>query len=227
MQLTVSWNKFYPAFFKELKESADTKRVEYKCLRMLLAKGPEPDDKLEISLESYGQMVKWFVVPLLLPPSPALTASRFGPLTFQGGNILTRMKGTMNNAWFFGDVERQVCEAHLAGNAGAPGTFLVRLSTTEPIEKNPFTISKVTREGSVQHQRVSSLPNGKGFYVSVKRRDGTVKNIEGSGGIEDLIAKCKEGLGLEAPLLGSKFQQIFKETKIDGYGVDNEFDDDY
>lgn len=209
-QLAVSWNKFAPAFFKELKDTSDPKRPEYKCLKKLITKGNETEDKLEVLLETYGQMVKWF-----------------GPLTYTGGNILNRMKGTMANAWFHGDVERQACESLLAGFSGTPGTFLVRLSTTEPIEKNPFTISKVTREGSVSHQRVSSMPQNKGFFITLKRKDGTVKNVEGLGGVENLIAECRSALGLEADCPGSRFQEIFKAQKIDGYGVDTEFEDEY
>jgi len=209
-QLAVPWTKFAPAFFKELKESSDSKRPEFKCLRKLLTKGNEPDEKLEVLLETFGLMVKWF-----------------GPLTYQGGTILSRMKGTMANAWFHGDLERIGCESLLSGFGDKPGTFLVRLSTTEPIDKNPFTISKVTREGSVSHQRVSCLPANKGFYITLKRKDGTQKNVEATGGVENLIAECRESLGLQVDCPGSRFLEIFKAQKIDGYGVDTEFDDEY
>jgi len=209
-QLSVVWSKFAPAFFKELKESSDAKRPEYKCLKKLLTKGTEPDDKLEVQLEGFGLMVKWF-----------------GPLTYAGGNILARLRGAMSHEWFHGDMERLACEALLSGFGQQHGTFLVRLSTTEPIDKNPFTISKVTSQGSVSHQRASALPNNKGYFITLKKQDGTQKNIEAAGGIENLIAECSSKLGLTSSCPGSLYLEIFKPQKIDGYGQDTEVEDGY
>jgi serine/threonine protein kinase len=209
-QTHVPWPKFVTAFYKELKETIDVKKVDYRCLRKILTSDSEVDDKLVVQLEQFGFLFKWF-----------------GPMLTPTWNILQRLTGAMKNDWFHGDMERQNCETMLAGFTHAPGTFLVRLSTTEPIEKTPFSISKVTRDGTVSHQRVNVKDSGSSYYVSLKRKDGSLKDIIVAGGVENLVNENKSMLGLENACPGSAYSALFKDaTPKGGYSYDMDVEDD-
>jgi hypothetical protein len=62
----------------------------------------------------------------------------------------------MQKEWFHGDIDKQRSEDLLSGQP--KGTFLVRTSTTS--KSSPFTISKVSKKGKINHQRINRRPDG-------------------------------------------------------------------
>ena len=101
------------------------------------------------------------------------------------------------------------------------GTFLIRLSLTEP-EKTPYTISKVNQKGVINHQRVSVNPGGGGYHVTIKYPKET-KKIEAAGPIGNLIKKVEKELYLKTSCSGSMFSSLFqREEKFGGYLQDDD-----
>lgn len=145
----------------------------------------------------------------------------FGPLKkiIGGCNIIDRVSLLCEKEYFHGNITRVEAEQKLA--KGKKGDFLVRLSATEP-EKSPYTISKVNRQGVINHQRVYVRPEKDGYYVSIKV-DNKVKKLEASGMISDLIRKHARDLYLKRDIGGSMFSSIFqKEDKFGGYLQDDD-----
>jgi len=57
----------------------------------------------------------------------------------------------------------------LFGNqVGPQGDFLIRLSFSEPVEKHPFTITKVDKKGVIFHQRIFYDEDSKLYKVFTK-----------------------------------------------------------
>jgi len=107
-----------------------------------------------------------------------------------------------------GKSKKQKAEA-LLSQFKKKGSFLVRLSTTEP-HLTPFTISRYTAEKKVEHQRVFRTKAG--LYTHVKTSKSTQK-VEVAGGIDVLIKKVAKGLDLKVPCPGSVYQAIFAITE--------------
>lgn len=122
--------------------SPDQSSTPYQCLQLLLASKDKRDSEETVTLDKFGLFLKWF-----------------GPLAAKSsvGNIIDRVYNTckeesvlmyhsvkiapnLSCRWFHGAIQREESEQKLATEK--KGTFLVRLSTTEP-DKTPFTISKV------------------------------------------------------------------------------------
>eukprot|EP01121_Diplochlamys_sp_Union-15-3_P015711 TRINITY_DN5240_c0_g1_i2.p1 TRINITY_DN5240_c0_g1~~TRINITY_DN5240_c0_g1_i2.p1 ORF type:complete len:332 (-),score=55.29 TRINITY_DN5240_c0_g1_i2:32-1027(-) len=189
-KLEVPFSKFVKVLFQHLKVSApQSSDVSYKCLAALLATKKDEDEFT--SLEKFGLFLKWFG-PMIEPKA-------------KGCPIIDRMLATANNRWFHGDISKQESESRLATQK--KGTFLVRLSTTEP-ERTPFTITKVNKKGAINHQRVYS--NAKGYYVHIQNK-GTSKKYEEPGSISALIKKVSNPLFLKTDCPGSKFNIFFKK----------------
>jgi len=117
---------------------------------------------------------------------------------------------TCNESWFHGDISRQESEQLLAGKKGA---FLIRLSMTDP-EASPYTISKVSSEGVLNHQRIYVQANGSGYYV-ISKSGSKSTEITGTN-LSDLVKKFKKIIG--KPLEGNKYRSFFlAEPQNGGY----------
>jgi hypothetical protein len=80
--------------------------------------------------------------------------------------LLGTLKHILEQTWFHGDISKENADSSLATNriqensamklfTNQPqGDFLVRLSFSEPVEKHPFTITKVDKKGVIFHQRI-------------------------------------------------------------------------
>jgi len=202
----VSFNKFVTVLCKALgvQLGRDRERnLDYKCLKAILA--TEKDDSFNVNIERFGLLIKWF-----------------GPLKQKRKNeelnIFTLIKNAMQEPWFHGDLPRQTCEAILSDHLKKKGTYLVRLSTTDPIEKTPFTISKVNKKGTINHQRIYVNRDRSGYYLVIKTKDGQKdKKIEAKGGIEALISKVTNELGLKYCCPGRRYNELFILNKVEGY----------
>jgi len=197
-QVGVSWTKFIPIFYKACNEPLQRDREnskEYKVLRAILLPDwhKEGDDET-ITLERFGLLTKWF-----------------GTLVTPQGSLLKRIEETARFPYFFGDIDRVNAESLLSAFAKRPGTFLVRLSTTEPIERTPFTVSKVSSDGSITHTRVNFRTDGRGYFISVKTKSGNLQ-IEAPCPFSALVEKAKKKLKLREVAPGSKFIGLFKDS---------------
>lgn len=65
--------------------------------------------------------------------------SRFGPLS---KSIVDEIFEIVSHPWFHGDIARQEAQ-NLVESYAKPLGYVVRLSTSEPIQASPFTITKV------------------------------------------------------------------------------------
>jgi len=82
--------------------------------------------------------------------------------------LLGTLKRILEQTWFHGDITKENADSSLATNKiqessglklfgnqlGPQGDFLIRLSFSEPVEKHPFTITKVDKKGVIFHQRI-------------------------------------------------------------------------
>jgi hypothetical protein len=95
------------------------------------------------------------------------------------------------------------------------GTFLVRTSVTE--KSSPFTISKVTKKGKINHQRIQKKPDGK-FEITIKYSNGkTATEVSKDDLLVPFIRSLASELYLETACPGGKYKAIFLQTKIEGY----------
>jgi len=202
----VSFNKFVTVLCRNLdiQFGRDRERnLDYKCLRAILAY--EVDESHYVNIEQFGLLIKWF-----------------GPLKQrrrnQEINIVTIIKNVLQEPWFHGDLPRNTSEAILSDHLKKKGTYLIRLSTTDNFEKTPFTISKVNKKGTINHQRVYVNRDRSGYYIVIKSKDGDKdKKIEAKGGIEVLISKVENELQLKHACPGRKYSELFVTNKVEGY----------
>jgi len=71
--------------------------------------------------------------------------------------VIDRVAAVLGKSWFFGTEGAKEAEDRLKLYSDKPGCFLVRLNMgggTTPIEKAPFSISRVSENGTVLHTRV-------------------------------------------------------------------------
>jgi hypothetical protein len=139
---------------------------------------------------------------------------------YGGPSFLDRLKSTVSQPWFHGDISKGEAESTL-GVWPRDGTYLVRLSYTSPGE-TPFTLSILTKGGSVVlHQRIGRA--GDIFFTNVwvgggGGGGGQMVRVEAQGGVENLMARVVGQAGLSMPCPGSKLQTIFgPKAPVGGY----------
>jgi len=124
--------------------------------------------------------------------------------------------------WFHGDIDKDEAKDLLTTHKPKEGkskalVYLVRLSTSEPVDKNPFTISKWTKEGKIVHQRIQYEEDTKEYYVTIKEK-GETKRIGSTKGLCDFISLITEKGLVDDPAPRTKYQVIFtKQTEDLGY----------
>jgi len=149
---TVPWDTFVDSFCDWFKVPARTTvekgsipHLNLKCLKVILADVPKTegqgahgvDPDYVVTAEKFGRILEYF-----------------GPL--QEG-ILDQIREMMQQRWFHGDLDTVDAAARLNGQPS--GSFLVRFSTTNA---GCFTISSVSTDGTIRHQRVQHQ-SSKGF----------------------------------------------------------------
>eukprot|EP01127_Copromyxa_protea_P016364 TRINITY_DN4842_c0_g1_i1.p1 TRINITY_DN4842_c0_g1~~TRINITY_DN4842_c0_g1_i1.p1 ORF type:complete len:532 (-),score=87.99 TRINITY_DN4842_c0_g1_i1:68-1642(-) len=193
-QTTVSFSTFARALYSLIGESypknpEGDQRIL--CLRAMVGV-KEPRGDYTVTLHSFSTFMKWF-----------------GPLS---KSIVDEIFEIVSHPWFHGDIARQEAQ-NLVESYGKPLGYLVRLSTSEPIQASPFTITKL--KGSVVHQRVY-FENGE-FYVTIKEK-GLSKKLSSSVGLADLIKKLHNKKMLKYPVPRARYHEIFaKNLEEEGY----------
>mmetsp|Transcript_18128 Transcript_18128/g.51128 ORF Transcript_18128/g.51128 Transcript_18128/m.51128 type:complete len:540 (+) Transcript_18128:203-1822(+) len=212
----VSWAAFVPAFGRmlELPPPLNFDHLDWVCAKAVLAEKEKDTNQTirdyVVSMDCLGQVIDWYGPLLATPPSTM--------------NILDRIRETLRCKWFFGTLDRVDAETILV--AKESGTFLVRTSGTV---RSSFTISKVSKSGKVNHQRLDYSP-GKGFSIALQTNRGK-RTIEGN--LESLplfIRKISEPLYLTQPCEGSPYTHIFERKpgevrQVEGY-LQPEYDED-
>jgi len=90
--------------------------------------------------------------------------------------VLGAIKRILEQPWFHGDITKEDADSSLATAKmiegpkifGAYGDFLVRLSFSEPVEKHPYTITKVNKKGVIFHQRIFYNEDVRTYVVLTK-----------------------------------------------------------
>jgi len=197
----VNWAEFICPFFELLGiTSLDPEDTKYKCLKAILAT-KHPDETLidrpfVVTVERFGHFL-----------------ANFGPLSLYRETILERLDKTLRQKWFHGDIQKEDAETLLKKHS-VHGCFLIRLSTTIA---GCFTISKVSREGKINHQRIEYLDGEFSLKVTVNNNKTTLSSRES---LADFISQIADDLHLTQPCPGSKYMHIFDKpasTQIDGY----------
>ncbi|GAM17330.1 hypothetical protein SAMD00019534_005050 [Acytostelium subglobosum LB1] len=165
--------------------NGSTIELNFKCLKAIIAMPTRVGGQEEevVSMEQFGKVLAWF-----------------GCLKEDGSQILDKIRQLMECAWFHGDISTAESENRL--HKKPEGTFLVRFSTSE---SGSYTISKVSKNGVISHQRIHR-PGGKfqvnnSKYLSVK----------------DLILGEAQALGIITPCLGSRFLSLIHKSNTSGY----------
>jgi len=198
----VSWTDFQKAFSELLKlPPPNPKDLNFICFKRILVtpnKDPDAKDPDCVQLEKFGHVMDWF-----------------GPVVIdhKGFSILDKIRVLMQKDWFHGDISKETAEDLLSPQP--KGSFLVRTSVTEKL--SPFTISKVTKKGKINHQRIQKKPEGK-FEITIKYANGkTAVEISKDDLLVPFIRSLSSELFLETACPGSKYKAIFLQTKIEGY----------
>jgi len=161
------------------------------CLKYILVEEEEEDvdEEERVFIERFGSLINWF-----------------GPLIDGNKAILDRLTAAMQSEWFHGDISRKEATALLVQQ----GSFLVRLNMGEK-ESNydfPFTISRMNKNGAIDHIRVGR--EGEKLFIDLKTKE-NVRRVEGNL-INDIINELQGGLNLKEPAPGRKYFKLVKST---------------
>ena len=155
-----------------------------------------------VTVESFGAVVLQFG-PLKAGSSCALDAleelAMFKPKT-------KRMELV-----FHGNITSTEAEQRLTGHD--KGTWLVRVSDKDP--QRPFVVSKVSRKGAINHQRIKRSDGV--FSVEVLHKNGSEHVESDSDSLVSFLKKLKDDLYLRQAAPGSVFGAIFSEATLAGY----------
>jgi len=201
---------FLPKLIKTLKSVPNKKSQlqEESCLKALLEE--EDGDEKVVSIEQFGALLTWF-----------------GRMKIDKFTVLDRLLEVMSSPWFFGLESSQQVERRIAVlERKIRGTFLVRLNTGErtPIDKAPFTITRVAEDGSVVHTRVYTNKKG---GLTIKPSEGETISSKGIS-IKDFVQtiQSKNSGLLTVPCPGWPYEHIFASTPIPRSAYDEAGDDD-
>eukprot|EP01125_Pyxidicula_operculata_P011861 TRINITY_DN387_c4_g1_i1.p1 TRINITY_DN387_c4_g1~~TRINITY_DN387_c4_g1_i1.p1 ORF type:complete len:547 (+),score=161.28 TRINITY_DN387_c4_g1_i1:95-1735(+) len=204
-KLEVPFREFAKELYKHVnvKYPKDTEKEDTKFL-CLKAISNIKDLDSNISLERFALITKWF-----------------GDLVRSDNRtILDEIFDVISQSWFHGDISKQEAQNLLNtvdSTKKRSNIYLVRLSTSEPIHENPFTITKLNKELKIVHQRIY-LENGE-LFVTVKE-GGKSKKIGTTQGLVHLIKLMEEPKLLRAgrTLPRTKYEDIFNQGGDDmGY----------
>jgi len=140
------WEKNFPArarvplqgfITKFCKALGSKSQVHAGCLQALLME--EDGGEKVVSIERFSSLLKWF-----------------GKMKVDHYTVIDRVVDVMSKTWFFGPEAAKEAEDRLKIYNDKVGCFLVRLNMGggTPIEKAPFSISRVAEDGKVVHTRV-------------------------------------------------------------------------
>eukprot|EP01123_Difflugia_compressa_P003664 TRINITY_DN148_c0_g1_i1.p1 TRINITY_DN148_c0_g1~~TRINITY_DN148_c0_g1_i1.p1 ORF type:complete len:522 (-),score=81.39 TRINITY_DN148_c0_g1_i1:279-1844(-) len=192
------WEKNFPArarvplseFLSKFCKTLNNKSTEAdrKCLTALLKE--EDGDEEVVTIERFSSLLKWF-----------------GKMRSEV-TVIDKVVKVLSCPWFFGSISANVAEDKLK-LSGVQGCFLVRLNMGGgmPIEKAPFSISRVSEEGNIVHTRV--YPREKVGWMIQYGKGSKIRNK--TSNLEDFIAHVKliEPKLLTIPCPGWPYSDLF------------------
>jgi len=178
-KLAVPYNKFAEALYVKLALRLPQKPEEnpkYLCLKAMscdpLFKQPT------VTIERFSLVTKWF-----------------GPLLgHDNKTIIEEIYDIMICSWFHGDISKEEAVFLLSGDGNTKkhkGTFLVRLSISEPVYQNPFTITKLNAKHEAVHQRIYFKDGRYSIPIKDKNGESEISSIKGLKHLIEEIMKAK------------------------------------
>jgi serine/threonine protein kinase len=161
--------------------------LNFKCFKAVLAEPSPADSDDDIcTLDRFGKVLSWF-----------------GPLVdpVHGVIMLPKIRMLLSKRWFHGDLSTRDAEVRLVGKG--VGAFLVRFST---FAAGTFTLSRVSKDGSLNHQRILYQP-GTGFLLHNRAYPS----------LDVLLASKAQEMNLQVACLGSKYSSLFMDIQSTGY----------
>jgi len=186
------------------------------CLREIVAR--TEGGTAFITIEGFSILLKWFG-----PLKPDAKCAQFA------GTVLERLVGVLAQRWFFGAISSEEATDKLAPYQHQKGTFLVRLNPggKEPIEKSPFTISRVNEAGAITHIRIR--PSTQGYSCSFPI-DGEARKVKYKGNFVQFMAQLRHDYPsvFQRECSSYPYDRIFTPrqrslTASNGYGDDMHF----
>jgi len=206
----VSGEEFISKLTKTLRPTAKKNQVtkEENCLKALLEE--DDGDEKVVSIERFSSLLHWF-----------------GRMKIDKFTVLDRILEVMGSPWFFGLETSERVERRIAIlERKTPGTYLIRLNTGEkiPIEKAPFTITRIGEDGNVVHTRVYTNKKG---GLTIKPKEGETISSKGNS-LRDFVGTVQSTNPslLSNPCLGWPYEHIFTSTPIKRSAYDEVGDDD-
>jgi len=138
-----------------------------------------PDNNNKVSLQEFSNLLAYF-----------------GPLNY-GEDLLNAVDNVTKKAWFFGGLTTKDAELLLASKK--VGTFLVRLSTTNP---GSYSVSIMHKTNRVRHLRVNRTKELKYEY-----------DTKLYASLDEFLAATQRSLGLKAVCPGSPFVKIYSQNE--------------
>jgi hypothetical protein len=201
----VGWDQFAVSLAKYLglADSAvnDTALL---CLKALIAEDSrKPGIAQVVTLQTFGEFLQEFG-PLVPGQSAVLTTleelAMYKPKRKQAAHV------------FHGNLSSAEAEKRLTGQD--KGTWLVRVSAKDP--KQPYVISKVSRQGAINHQRINyDAATGK-YKLEIHLKD-RVKTAESEGSLVEFLKSLRDDLYLKSACPGSPFGSVFAQATLQGY----------
>jgi hypothetical protein len=178
-KLAVPFNKFAEALYTKLALRIPQKpddNPKYLCLKAMscdpLFKAPT------VTIERFSLATKWF-----------------GPLLgHDNKTIIEEIYDIMVCPWFHGDISKDEAVYLLSGDGNAKkhkGTFLVRLSTSEPVIQNPFTITKLNAKHEAVHQRIYFKDGRYSIPIKDKNGESEICSVKGLKHLIEDVIKAK------------------------------------
>jgi len=168
---------------------------KYLCLKAILL---DSSSKSTVSVEKFSLLIKWF-----------------GPLVHDNmKTIVDCVYEIVAAPWFHGDISKEEACNILTSNDKKKvksGTFLVRLSTSEPIQTNPFTITKLNLKNEIVHQRVY-YKDGR-YSVPIKDKFGINREVGSTKGLVALIDEVIKSKNVKCIAPRVRFSNIFLNTR--------------
>jgi len=163
------WDQFLKRFVQQLGKRPPKIPLEIACLEHLVVE--EEGGEKFITIERFSSLLKWF-----------------GQMKQDQQDILTRIVAVLSQDWFFGAISSGDAEEYLKLHKDKPGTFLVRLNMggNNPIEKSPFTISRIDAHGKSVHTRVQISKHG---GLRVKVGSSKLKFVQSSNHLEEFVKR--------------------------------------
>jgi serine/threonine protein kinase len=213
-QISVNYDRFIARFVKYFRVKHYDDRT-LTVLRMLLARsgGGRHGTEHITTMQKFGHFANWFG-PLTDSNGDDVVRRCIDLASYQPRSSSGSSSSSLRRYAFHGDITSTEAEQLLAGQS--KGTFLIRTSTTSP--SHPFVISKVSRQGAINHQRIA-FDRAANFYSLEIAYDTSVQTVKSDIGetVTAFIEKVKSDLYLKNACAGSRFAAAFIEAVSDGY----------